>query len=539
MPSRKHLKHNQPVETLDYKALFTAVNKAAMISLTDKNGDIIYTNPKFTEVSKYTMQELLGQNHRILKSGLMPQKVYKDLWKTISSGQTWRGDLLNKSKTGKLYWVDTTIVPIMGRDKKPEKYLSVRILITHKKIEEQKSQIQQEQLISSLEELELQQKNYKRQILETQKFFLAVENSGEHIIITDAEGIVLYANSAAEKMTGYSSKEMIGTKAGTLWGGLMESSFYRKLWHTIKVEKKLFTGEITNIRKSGQKYIAQATIAPVLNDKNEVKFFIGTERDITIEKDIDKAKTEFVSLASHQLRTPLSAINWFSEMLLNGDVGDLSAAQKEYVEEIYNANQRMVKLINALLNVSRLELGTFSFNSKPFNIARCIKDTVKDLEFICSKHDQTLNVKLEQTLPKITFDPQYFSMIIQNLLSNASKYTPPKGKIALTITRAKSGSKVADFKLPGAGVLISVSDTSNGIPKNQQHKIFSKMFRADNVRDKDTDGTGLGLYILKSIIDQGNGNIWFTSKVKEGTTFYVYLPLKTISRVGAKKLSVE
>lgn len=533
---RKIKSQNQTFELIDYKALLDVVGKAAMVSIANVAGDIIYVNDQFVEVCKYSRKELIGQNHRILKSGQQPQSVFEELWRTISHGKVWRGELKNKAKDGTLYWVDTSIVPILGKDNKPEKYLSVRMLITDKKQKQEEFEAQQQKLLSALEDLEFEKDNYRRQVLETQKFFLAVENSGEHIVITDPDGIVIYANRAAERMTGYTNNEMVGTKAGVLWGGQMESSFYRGMWKTIKTDKKIFTGEITNVRKGGMNYIAQATIAPVLNEKKEVKFFIGTERDVTIEKDIDRAKTEFVSLASHQLRTPLSAINWFGEMLLNGDAGKLTTEQKEYVDEIYRANQRMVKLINALLNVSRLELGTFAINPEVVNVTHAIKAAIQDVQILCDKRHQKLEVSFAKDLPSIMFDPQYLGMIILNLVTNACKYTPTNGSISVRVSIAQRGSKRADYTFPAKGIVIEVKDNGYGIPKNQQNKIFSKMFRADNVREKDTDGTGLGLYIIKSIIDHSYGHIWFTSKVNEGSSFYVYLPLKVQKRNGSKKI---
>ena len=524
---------------MEYKALLEAVGEAALVSITDLQGNIIYANKKFVHTSKYSLQELLGQNHRILKSGHQPESMFKDLWQTISKGKVWRGELKNRAKDGSYYWVDTSIVPILDAKNKPERYLSVRLLITDKKKEQDENLAQRSELMTALQNLEYERNNYRRQVLETQKFFLAVENSGEHIVITDPEGIVVYANQAAERMTGFTNEEMVGTKAGTLWGGQMSSAFYRDMWLTIKTKKKLFSGEISNLRKGGRNYIALATIAPVLDEKKQVKFFIGTERDITIEKDIDKAKTEFVSLASHQLRTPLSAINWFGEMLLNGDAGDLTPDQKEYVDEIYRANQRMVKLINALLNVSRLELGTFAVNSEKIDVAKVVKAAVVDVQPLCEKRHQKLTITVADTLPPITFDPQYMVMIVQNLLSNACKYTPAKGKISLDIQEVNKGTEHNGYEVPAKGILVRVSDTGYGTPRNQQEKIFPKMFRADNVREKDTDGTGLGLYIIKSIVDHSHGHIWFSSKVNDGSTFCVFLPLVVKKRAGTKKIEAS
>lgn len=149
------------------------------------------------------------------------------------------------------------------------------------------------------------------------KFKLAVENSSNHIIITDVDGKILYANKAAEAVTGYSKNEMIGQRP-SLWGNQMGQEYYKNFWHVIKNEKKTFVGEVNNKRKNGEQYIAAVSISPVLDEKGVIKFFVGIERDITKEKEIDRAKTEFVSIAAHQLRTPLAIIRWYGEMLLGG-----------------------------------------------------------------------------------------------------------------------------------------------------------------------------------------------------------------------------
>ena len=242
---------------------------------------------------------------------------------------------------------------------------------------------------------------------------------------------------------------------------------------------------------------------------------VETFRDITKEKDIDKAKTEFVSLASHQLRTPLSTINWYTEMLLAGDVGKLNPDQERYLQEVYKGNQRMVSLVNALLSVSRMDLGTFVFEPEPTDIALLVQHVIDEQKFHINEKKIELVTQFDPSLPLIQADAKLLSMVVQNLLSNAVKYTPARGKITLSLTLQSAQKKL----------LFTIADTGYGIPENQQGKIFSKLFRADNVRERDTEGTGLGLYIAKSIIDSSGGDIRFESTEDAGSTFFVELPL--------------
>lgn len=251
-------------------------------------------------------------------------------------------------------------------------------------------------------------------------------------------------------------------------------------------------------------------------------------RDVTVDKDVDKAKTEFVSLASHQLRTPLSAINWYTEMLLDGDAGKITAEQKKYLEEIYHGNRRMVELVNALLNVSRLELGTFAVDPEPTDLTKLIDSVIEEQKPKVNAKKINLKYKKTKNIPIIQADPKLLRMVYQNLLSNATKYTPEKGSITIEVSFDKEKNKI----------LSKVSDTGWGIPKEQQGKIFSKLFRADNVKEHDAEGTGLGLYIIESIIKQAGGLITFESEENKGTTFFVSLPVDGMKKKeGGKKLT--
>ncbi len=387
-----------------------------------------------------------------------------------------------------------------------------------------------------LEDLEEAKNNAETLAKNLEKFKLAVDNTSDLVVITDPEGIVLYGNKAIEKITGYKLEEAIGKKSGALWKTPMSSKYYQNLWDIIKTQKKTFIGEIQNKRKNGEVYTTAISISPVLDKSGNIIYFVAIERDITREKEIDKAKTEFVSLASHQLRTPLSTVNWYAEMLLAGDVGRVTPEQRKYLDEIYRSNQRMVELVNALLNVSRLELGTFVVESKPTDVVKLAQSVIDEQKPQIDERKIKFLPLFKKNIPLIQADPKLLRMVIQNLLSNAVKYTPEGGKIKLSLSIVKGP---ADAKaLAGRQLSIVVEDTGYGIPKNQQDKIFTKLFRADNVREKDTEGTGLGLYIVKSIIEQSGGKIWFESEVNKGSTFYVAIPMDGMKKKeGTKELS--
>jgi PAS domain S-box-containing protein len=385
---------------------------------------------------------------------------------------------------------------------------------------------QQLATLNVLEDVEEEKKKTELLAKDLEKFKLAVDNASDHVVVTDSDGIVLYGNRAMEKITGYTTKEALGKKAGVLWRKPMDQAYYRNLWTTIKTKKRTFEAEITNIRKGGQEYQVMISISPIMDNAGKILYFVGLERDITKEKQIDRVKTEFVSLASHQLRTPLSAINWYAEMLLNGDAGKISKTQKEYLNEIYNSNQRMVALVNALLNVSRLELGTFTVEPQPTQLNQVADDIIKELKPQILDKKQKIIRQYQSSLPVISVDPKLIRIVFQNLLSNAVKYTPAKGLITVGLSAQPRS------------IRLTIKDNGYGIPADAQSRIFTKLFRADNVRIKETDGTGLGLYIVKSIVEQSGGRIWFESTEDQGTTFYVDFPLSgMIKKDGNKALT--
>jgi len=343
---------------------------------------------------------------------------------------------------------------------------------------------------------------------------------GDGLAVVDKEGKITYVNQAFEKILGWKGKEILGTHISALIP--QQDASGTSVPFNEMVLNKVLSGavviaDLSNpfylTRKDKSIFPASTIVTPIILD-GEIIGAVKTFRDITKEKEIDKAKTEFVSLASHQLRTPLSTINWYTEMLLAGEVGALTEDQERYLQEVYKGNQRMVSLVNALLSVSRMDLGTFVLEPEPTDFVRLVQEVIEEQTFQIARKKIKLTVQCKKSIPLILADPKLLSMVIQNLVSNSVKYTAEKGRIEICL------APTPDRK----SVLFTIVDTGYGIPKNQQDKIFTKLFRADNVREKDTEGTGLGLYIAKSIIDNSDGKLWFDSKENKGSTFYLELP---------------
>lgn len=230
---------------------------------------------------------------------------------------------------------------------------------------------------------------------------------------------------------------------------------------------------------------------------------------------LDQIKTEFISLASHQLRTPLTAINWYAESLAD-EIKGLNSKQKAYVHELYKSGRRMSNLITDLLSVSSLDLGTYQTRVAPVDMHALLQTVLDDEERRMQEKHLHCDVQIDARMSPVLLDEYLLIGIMQNLISNSVKYTPEGGHITITV-RKQAGS-----------LDIHVADDGIGIPARQQEQIFSKLFRADNAQHIDTDGTGLGLYIVRAMATFMGGRVWFRSTEDKGSDFFVRIPLRSL-----------
>jgi signal transduction histidine kinase len=250
--------------------------------------------------------------------------------------------------------------------------------------------------------------------------------------------------------------------------------------------------------------------------------------DMTKEKEVDRMKAEFVSVTSHQLRTPLTAIKLFIEMLGDEGAGALSAAQKNYVVNIQESTERMIHLVNDFLNMARLETGNLKSEPVPTQLEDVVENSIKEISLLANaKGCKVSFLKPSQKLPKILIDPSLMRQVLYNLITNAVKYS-----------NKDFGRTDIELTPEGTDILISVKDNGVGIPKEVQPRIFEKFFRADNARKIQAGGSGLGLYVAKMIVEASGGEIWFESPARhasrsdgggqeeKGTAFYVRIPIE-------------
>ncbi|PIP17253.1 MAG: hypothetical protein COX44_00855 [Candidatus Portnoybacteria bacterium CG23_combo_of_CG06-09_8_20_14_all_37_13] len=230
---------------------------------------------------------------------------------------------------------------------------------------------------------------------------------------------------------------------------------------------------------------------------------------------MDKAKSEFVSIAAHQLRTPLTAVKWTLNMIMAGDMGKISKEQQEFLQKGYKTNERMIRLVNDLLNVARIEEGRFGYKFEKIDLIELIEEIVQwNQKNFKAKNLQLEFIKPKYSLSKIRTDPERLRLAIQNILDNAYHYTITGG-VAVILERKNNQ------------VQISIKDTGIGIPQEQMSRLFEKFFRGSNIMRKGMgpEGTGLGLYIAKNIIEAHDGEIGFESTENQGSVFWFTLPL--------------
>ena len=341
---------------------------------------------------------------------------------------------------------------------------------------------------------------------------------GDGAIATDEFGRIIRINPAALEILEYTEDDVLGEWFPKIIVALDENLTPLSLIDR-PITKAFLTGKSISEKmryrtKTGQYRPVSVTVSPILLDGKPVGA-IEVFRDITVEHSVDRMKSEFISLASHQLRTPLSAVKTYSHMLLEGYMGDLVPAQKKSLRTILSATNRMNELVNLLLNVTRVESGSIAMNVKRHNLQRLAEEVVKEMQIPAKEKDIALHLKLPKQPLSVKTDNLLAKEILINLVNNAVKYTPEGGEVTITLSKRTNDA------------VFAVKDTGVGIPAYSQDHIFTKFFRAQNVVKQETTGTGLGLYLVKGLVDTLGGNVWFNSKENEGSTFYFSLPLKT------------
>ncbi len=354
--------------------------------------------------------------------------------------------------------------------------------------------------------------------IERNELMSIISNLRDGIIAYDPNFKILIFNQAAEQIFGLQSQDVVGQyfnpeRAQEKKFKLLSQIIFPSLAPTVvrRSEPGVYP-QIVDVSFDEPKIELRVATDKIIDPKGQLLGFVKLVHDRTREIELLRSKTEFIAVASHQLRTPLTGIHWVFESLAKQN---LEASQKELVDTGLEASVKLSKIVNDLLDVSKIEEGRFGFQFENVNIIAFLEELIKETQSIA----QQFNVKFyfkkpaEQSIV-LSVDAQKLSMAVSNIIDNAVKYNVPNGEVILAIERVKDKPYVQ----------ISIKDTGIGIPADQINKLFTKFFRAENVSTAHPDGTGLGLYIAKNIIKRHGGEIWAESEINRGSTFYFTLP---------------
>jgi signal transduction histidine kinase len=343
---------------------------------------------------------------------------------------------------------------------------------------------------------------------ERDKTMAIINNFADGIVTLDKNNVITLINPLGEELLEVKFADIANH---TLQELASTNPMIAKMMAVIgNIDKELYREELP-LR---EKQILEVSVVFVKKGGEDVSEKLVVIHDITREKMVDQTKSEFISIAAHQLRTPLSAIKWIFRMMSDGDWGQVSKEQKEYLNKGYTSTERLVKVVNDLLNVSRIEQGRFVANLMPESIQDIMKEIFAQYQGLSEERKIKLVFNdYPEILPKLSVDKEKIKIAIENLTENAINYTPKEGSVILALSK------------DGNNILISVKDTGIGIPKAEQERIFTKFFRSGNALRVQTEGSGMGLFVTKNIVEAHKGRVWFESFEGKGTTFYISLPI--------------
>ena len=346
----------------------------------------------------------------------------------------------------------------------------------------------------------------------SEALFLSI---GEGAVVTDEQGHISRVNQVALDILGYAAEDLIGkwypiTIIAEDENGVIIPNMERPITNVFLTGKPVTT-RIYYRRKDGSRIIVHLNVSPVMLDGVPVGA-IEVFRNITREVELERAKDEFISLASHQLRTPATAVKQYAGMLLQGYAGDLTPQQQKMAETIYECNERQITIVNDLLRVAQVDAGKVTIRPQAVDIGQVIAEIIRDQDSKFTSRQQTVTHELPKEPPHVVVDPQLMRMVLENIIDNASKYTPTGKAIAVRLRPHKRH------------VAITVEDEGVGIDKKDIPQIFQKFSRLPNPLSNAVGGTGLGLYWAKKIVDLHGGTIRVLSKPGHGSTFFVAIP---------------
>jgi len=501
------------------------LDQHAIVSITDVTGRITFANDRFCEISGYSRRELLGQNHRILKSGVHPPEVYEDMWHTIANGRTWHGDVCNRDKSGGFYWVHATITPFLDERGKPEEYVAIRTEITAQK---------------ELENISQRQEAWLRTIL---------DNLGEGVYTLDAQGKVAYINAEGERLIGWRMDELVGK-------GLHDIIHHHRpdgsplpatecpIHLAMRDHQVYRSNDEVFFRKDGSVLPVKITGAPLSLDgkwQGSVAVFSDMREERLLQQHLldaknaaenaARTKTDFLSTMSHEIRTPLNGVIGMTDLLLDTP---LDNEQTEFANTIKTSADALMAIINDILDFSKIEAGRLVLEHTSFSLRQTVESSLDVLASKAQEKNLTLASFIAPELPDhLVGDPTRIRQILLNFLSNAIKFTGRGEVVASALSDAGAGADRTRTMLR-----LEVRDCGIGLSDEAKAGLFRPFSQADSSTTRKYGGTGLGLSICKRLVETMGGEIGVDSVPGTGSTFWVRIPLAVAEDKRASQDSI-
>jgi len=483
-----------------------ALDEHSIVSIADVTGKIIYVNEKFEEISQYSRAELIGQNHRILKSDHHPDAFFNTMWKTLTNGQVWHGEIQNKAKDGSLYWVASTIVPYLNERGKLEQYIAIRTDITEVKNNAERLNF----ALSSTGDAVWDWNIKTGQFIMSDMYAEMLGYQANELPAT----IDTWVHSVHPDDIGRAQKNLQSYLSGKVATYQLEVRLLCKdnSWKWIHCR-----GQIIDEDKLGQ----PLTMTGFHTDISARK---AMEAELLQEKEAaekaNQAKSEFLSSMSHELRTPLNAILGFAQLMEDNPDEPLSEEQQENIEFILSSGEHLLNLINDILELAAIEAKKVDLQIKSIVLSNALTDAISLLKPIAAKTNIVINDIAEDINFTVLADSIKLKQVLLNLISNAIKYNKPNGTISLNCETINS-----------THVRINVCDTGIGIPVNQQQKLFTAFNRLGQ-ENSNIEGTGIGLLVTKELVEMMHGTLGFESIEAQGSCFWFELPLNSTKNIS-------